>query len=179
MKLNALYHRRHLLTLLLASSCTATLPFGRIHALDTLKPLSLPSPNTPIEDSTGTAVMLSDYRPTPLLVNFWASWCAPCIHELPALQRLNTALNAENMAVALVGIDRQGREFGTEFLANHDITIPLALYDAGGKLAQALAIRAMPTSFLIAGTGTIVGKVEGPLQWDDPQIISQTIAHLS
>ena len=140
--------------------------------LHTLKPLDLPTPNTAITDAEGNSLTLADYRPMPLVVNFWASWCPPCIHELPSLARLDEALAPQAMGVVLVGIDRKGRDFGEAFLEARGIDIRARAYDAEGALAQAIGIRAMPTSLLISGEGRIIGRLEGAAAWDDPEAIA-------
>jgi len=146
-------------------------PHPALAALDTMKPLAMPSPNTALEFYDGTSRQLADFAPTPLLVNFWASWCPPCVHELPSLMRLDQALRQRNMAVLLIGLDRKGREFGQAFLDERGITIPYSAFDQKGDLARALNIRVMPSSFLITGDATIRGKVEGPLDWGRPAVI--------
>lgn len=182
--LTAMTSRRLLLAMLTTmagASVVSSLGFmpDKAHAaLDTMKPLALPSPNTDLEFHDGTRRRLSDFTPTPLLVNFWASWCPPCVHELPSLQVLDQALRKEGMAVLLVGLDRKGREFGQSFLEQRGIAIPYSLYDQPGVMARELSIRVMPTSFLIGSDGTIRGKVEGPLDWGDPDIISSVASSL-
>jgi len=153
-------------------SAVAIAPQTALAALDTMKPLALPSPNTELEFHDGTRRQLADFIPTPLLVNFWASWCPPCVHELPSLMVLDQALREEGMAVLLIGLDRKGREFGQRFLEDRGVAIGNSAFDQPGELARALAIRVMPTSFLIASDGVIRGKVEGPLDWSRPEVIS-------
>ena len=143
--------------------------------LNTLKPLDLPTPNTAITDAEGNSLTLADYRPMPLVVNFWASWCPPCIHELPALARLDEVLTPQGMGVLLVGVDRKGRDFGESFLKDQGIDIRQRAYDAKGGLVRAIGVRAMPTSLLISGSGRIIGRFEGIAAWNDPEII----AHLA
>ena len=158
----------------------ATLPFclygmaGRSVSdpLNTLEQLDLPTPNTAFTDPAGNPVELADYQPMPMLVNFWASWCPPCIHELPALARLDKALAPQGMGVLLVGVDRKGPDFGEAFLKEKNISMRHRAYDAKGDLVRAIGIRAMPTSLLISSKGQIIGKVEGVAAWDDEQVIT-------
>ncbi len=159
--------------LVCASLIPASLiPSASSDALHTMKPLDRTSPNTVIMQHDGTAISFADLATRPVLVNFWASWCAPCVHELPDLAVLNTALAADDMAVILVGIDRKGHEFGEEFLAQKGINIPTRVYDPSGDLPRALEINVMPTSFLIQPGGRIVGRIEGPLNWPSPKVIA-------
>lgn len=146
--------------------------------LNTLEPLDLPTPNTAIVTSKGQTTSLADYAPMPLLVNFWASWCPPCIHELPALARLDQVLASEGMGVLLVGVDRKGPAFGEQFLAERSITIRHRAYDAEGDLARQIGIRAMPTSFLLTGKGQLIGKLEGVADWDDPEVVAAVLSRL-
>lgn len=148
-------------------------------ALNTLKTLSLPSPNTSFQDANGGVVRLADFKPTPLLLNFWASWCPPCIHELPTLQGLDNALRKRGMAVMLVGVDRKGHGFGEAFLGRMGIEVPFSLYDKDRELARAFGVSVMPSSYLIGADGTIRGLVEGPEEWDDPAVIERVAGLLS
>ncbi len=148
-------------------------------ALNTMKPLDRTSPNTVIMHHDATPTAFSALADRPILVNFWASWCPPCVHELPDLAVLDHALKADGMAVILVGLDRKGRDFGEEFLAKKGITIPRRYYDASGDLPRALAIKVMPTSFLIHPGGQMVGRIEGPLDWASPEVINAVRAALN
>ena len=140
-------------------------------ALNTMKPLDRTTPNTVVEQIDGTTLPFADLIDRPLLVNFWASWCPPCVHELPDLAVLDDALAAEGMGVMLVGLDRKGRDFAEDFLAKKGITIPARIYEPSGQLPRELKIKVMPTSFLITAEGQMIGRIEGPLDWSSPQVI--------
>ena len=137
------------------------------------------TPNTLVGQQDGSATPLASLIDRPMLINFWASWCPPCIHELPSLQVLDIALNNDGMAVLLIGIDRKPPPFGVQFLADHDITIPRSVHEISGELAREMGIKAMPTSFFVAADGGLIGKIEGPLDWQDSQIIRDVKAILS
>lgn len=167
------WRRRHVLAAALPFLTFGFSGLARATPLNTLETLDLPSPNTTIEDADGGMTSLPEFSPTPLLVNFWASWCPPCIHELPALQNLDQALSAYGMGVLLIGVDRKGRDFGEKFLADRGILISRRAYDPNSTLAREMKIRAMPTSFLLTGQGRLIGKVEGALAWDDAPIVAE------
>ena len=147
-------------------------------ALDTMKPLDRASPDTPLLDKTGDVSPLAVRVDRPMLVNFWASWCPPCVHELPALQRLDAALARHDMAVMLIGLDRKGIDFGAPFLADKGIDIERSVFEKSGELPRALQIKVMPSSYFIRPGGQIIGMVEGPLEWDQPDVIDAVIATL-
>lgn len=170
--------RRQILAATVPISLFGLAGLAQAQPLNTLISLDLPSPNTAIEDKSGQSRMLADYATQPLLINFWASWCPPCIHELPALEGLDRALADVGMGVLLVGADRKGTDFGEAFLADRNIAIRQRAYDPRGELARALSIRAMPTSFMMTQQGQIIGKVEGAIAWDDPAVIRQLVTML-
>ena len=180
------FPRRQVITSLLTGFTIASLaPFAAASssdhisdALDTMKPLVGTTPNAPVETRMGTNSSLTELIDRPMLVNFWASWCPPCVHELPQLVKLDQALSEEGMAVMLVGVDRKGRIFAEEFLAERGITIPRAVHDQTGAVPRALEIKVMPTSFLVRPGGALIGKIEGPLQWDDPSVMASVASIL-
>lgn len=141
-------------------------------ALNTMKPLDRTTPNALITLPDGSEVALPDVIDRPLLVNFWASWCAPCVHELPDLQVLDRALSDAGMGVMLIGIDRKGHAFAEGFLADRGITIPARFYEPKGTLGRALQIKVMPTSYLVTADGQMIGVIEGPRNWADDDVIA-------
>lgn len=147
--------------------------------LDTLKPLSLPSPSVQFDNDAGNKLQLADYRGTPLVVNFWASWCAPCIHELPDLVQLHRRLEAVGMAVLLISVDRGGAEKAADFLDAQGVPSaaegPLRGYDPSGKLARAFGLRGLPSSVLINRHGQPLYMVEGPAAWASDPVAAEII----
>ncbi len=127
-----------------------------------------PVPRTPFVDEAGAAASLSDFRGGAVLVNFWATWCAPCIREMPALDRLQAALGGDRFTVLLVSIDRDGAKVAP-FLERLGLTRLRTHLDPKRKLAQAMAVVGLPTSILIDPTGREVGRVQGPAEWDTPE----------
>ncbi len=130
---------------------------------------SRPVPPTPFVDAAGAAVSLSDFRGSVVLLNFWATWCAPCVREMPALDRLQAALGGEAFTVLVVSIDRGGAKVAAPFLKRLGVTRLRTHLDPKSKLARAFAIAGLPTSILIDGAGREVGRVQGPAEWDAPE----------
>lgn len=104
------------------------------------------------------------------VVNFWASWCAPCIREMPALGRLRTAVINEGVSVLAISEDivfDQARNF----LKRENLT-ELGLYhDPHGRLAQALGIHGLPSTYILRQDGRVVAYLEGEAKWDAPEMI--------
>ncbi len=128
------------------------------------------APDTPFISATGDAIKLDSYRGKTVLLNFWATWCAPCVKELPALDRLNAELGAElggdKFEVLLVSIDRGGRRVFEPFLEKLGIKSLASTADEKTALLRAFKAPGLPTSFLIAADGTIKGRLVGDAEWD-------------
>jgi thiol-disulfide isomerase/thioredoxin len=129
----------------------------------------VPAPPETFAALDGTRVRLADFKGRVVLVNFWATWCAPCIFEMPSLDRLQAALGDRGLAVLAVSIDRGGvkviRPFAKRLGLEH-----LGLYhDDKGALFQAFGVTGLPTTFLIDRRGRIVGAYPGAAEWDGPE----------
>lgn len=123
------------------------------------------------EDQQGQARSLADFRGKVVLVNIWATWCAPCRREMPALDRLQAALGDAEFVVAAVSIDRAGIEVVRKFYA--DVAVRhLAIYiDRAGKVARELGTFGLPATLLIDREGRELGRLVGPAEWDSPEIV--------
>ena len=128
----------------------------------------LPAPQEPFRRGDGSAVSLADFTGRVVLLNFWATWCGPCVREMPSLDRLQAALGPEGLEVVAVSEDRK-QALAEAFLVEHRLD-HLALYmDQRGKVAQAFGLRGLPTTYLIDRQGRLVGGLQGPAEWDDEE----------
>ena len=129
-----------------------------------------PAPAAQFMTLDGKTKRLADFQGHWLLLNLWATWCAPCINEMPALQRLSVKMGDE-LTVIAVAEDRKGKEAVDPFVATLQLTtLPIAL-DSPGMIAGALNVSGLPTTFLIDPKGRIVAKLEGAADWDDERSI--------
>jgi len=127
-------------------------------------PLRLPS-------LSGAEVALESYRGRVVLVNFWATWCPPCVEEMPSLERLHRALAGEGLVVLGVSVDEDGAALEA-FVRRAGVTFPI-LRDPGGRgPTAAWRTTGWPESFVVDGTGRIVRKMVGPARWDTPEAIA-------
>ncbi len=118
------------------------------------------------EDFAGKPVRLADFRGKAILLNLWATWCAPCRHEMPSLDRLQKDLGSDKFEVVALSLDRAGpdaaRRFFDEIKVEH-----LKLYiDPTMRAGNALRAVGMPTTILIDAQGREVGRLPGPAEWD-------------
>lgn len=115
---------------------------------------------------------IADYRGRGLVVNFWATWCAPCVREMPALDRLHATLAPDGIAVLALSEDFKGAPVVRKFYARNGIAhLPVAT-DRRGRLVHRLGIAGLPTTILIDAAGSEVGRVVGPAEWDAPEVVS-------
>lgn len=125
-----------------------------------------PVPQVAIFGRDGETHGLGDFGGKVLLVNFWATWCAPCRREMPALDRLRLKLAGEDFEVLTVSTDRGGLERSEKFLAELGVSaLPLYL-DQTNKASRALGIYGLPTTLLIGMDGHEIGRLVGPAEWD-------------
>lgn len=105
-------------------------------------------------------------------MNFWATWCAPCVKELPSLDRLSAALPLETHTVLIISTDRGGPKKVPPFLKKLK-TENLAPYlDAKSTLGRAFGMRGLPTTYIIGKDGNVVAKLEGAAEWDSEEIVA-------
>ena len=124
-----------------------------------------PAPSFALADLDGNPISLADLRGRPVIVNFWASWCGPCVDEFPMLRA--AAVAHERDGLAIVGIVFQDRsEAAREFLARMGATWPAAM-DPGTAVATRFGIVWPPDSFFIDRDGVVVGRQIGQLTASD------------
>lgn len=156
----------------LAAGGTPSAPEGPFARNFTFSDPPVPAPSVAFQALDGTATSLVDFEGQVLLVNFWATWCAPCVKEMPALERLHLALADEGLAVLAVSEDRGGAAVVEPFLARIDLQRLPVYLDAKGTLARAFALKGLPTTFLIGRDGRVLAGLVGPAEWDSPEALA-------
>jgi thiol-disulfide isomerase/thioredoxin len=127
------------------------------------------APAISFRDAEGKELTLADFRGRVLVVNFWATWCAPCVEEMPALDRLHASLGSEGIEVAAISVDRGGlRQVAPFFEVNGLKHLPVYL-DPSGASMRAFAVRGLPTTIAIDRQGRDAGRLEGAAHWDSDQ----------
>lgn len=125
-----------------------------------------PLPAFGFVDGSGTTRTLADWKGRVVLLNLWATWCAPCRKEMPALARLQKDLGSMDFEVVALAVDRAGAQAASKFLGSIDAAA-LALYvDSTARTATELKVIGMPTTLLIDRQGREIGRLTGPAEWD-------------
>ncbi|KAB2850316.1 MAG: TlpA family protein disulfide reductase [Hyphomicrobiaceae bacterium] len=116
--------------------------------------------------TAGKSQSLKDYAGRVVLLNLWATWCAPCLREMPSLDRLKAAMSGKDFEVVALSIDKGGPEKPKKFFADAGIKALALIQDKEGKAFAALKIVGMPTTLLIGRDGKEIGRLVGPAEWD-------------
>lgn len=152
----------------LASAGTSGPPLAGQMRKFTVHPTPRPAPGLPFKDRDGEPIKLADFKGRVLLVNYWATWCTPCVAEMPSLDRLAASLGGDDFAVIPVSSDRGGLKVVETFYAKIGLnTLPIYL-DQDMKFTRGSGVRGLPTSIVIDRSGKEAARLEGEASWDSP-----------
>jgi thiol-disulfide isomerase/thioredoxin len=133
-----------------------------------LHPAPASVPDLSFTGGDGKPLTLADFKGRVVLLNLWATWCGPCVEEMPSLDRLQARLGGPDFTVLALSLDRQGPSLVAPFLEKLAVR-NLAMYlDTGNAAMRALKIRGLPTTVLLDRDGREVGRIEGAAAWDSP-----------
>lgn len=122
-------------------------------------------------DAEGNPVTLADKRGRVVLMNFWATWCPPCVREMPSLARLQEKFPTSEFEVVLISLDRDASVIAP-FYERLGLTNFAAYHDPRSRLSRQLAVAGLPTTLLIDSNGNEIGRVVGPAEWDSPVAVA-------
>jgi thiol-disulfide isomerase/thioredoxin len=123
-------------------------------------------PEVTFEDGSGRTVSLSDFHGKLVLLNLWATWCGPCVEEMPSLERLAKKLGPQGLVVLPLSQDRGGAAVVQKFFAEHNLSALPIYVDKTMRSGGALGTRGLPTTILIDPNGKEIGRLEGDYDWD-------------
>jgi peroxiredoxin len=137
-----------------------------IKELDLIKParpkraddFSVPTPS-------GETFRLADQRGKVVMVNFWATWCPPCLEEMPAMERLYRRHKDAGFTLVAISVDADPKKV-TPFVTEHKLTMPIGV-DPKMELATTYGVRALPSSFVVGRDGNLAALAIGPRHWDN------------
>ena len=131
-----------------------------------------PAPAFSFTDAGGKEHTAADFAGQGLVVNLWATWCPPCVAEMPALDRAQAALAEEGVRVLALSSDREGRAKVEAFYRDRGIRHLGLWLDPRGAAQRALGARGLPTTVIIDREGQERARLEGAAEWDKPEMLA-------
>ncbi len=125
----------------------------------------LAAPLFTLPDLAANRVSLEDFRGKVVLVHFWATFCIPCLHELPGLEGLWRDFREQGLVILAVAADRGSAAVVRDFSDRHGLSFPV-LHDAEGQVRNRYEVAALPTSYIIGRDGKISGRAIGSREWN-------------
>jgi cytochrome c biogenesis protein CcmG, thiol:disulfide interchange protein DsbE len=138
-----------------------------------------PAPQFEVVTLDGEPVTLSDYEGRVVLLNVWATWCPPCIYEMPSMQRLYEELDHEDFEIVAVSVDGRLGQLGAmgrlggdprAFADSLGLTFPI-LWDPEAGIMRSYQATGVPESYVIGRDGMIYRRVTGATEWDHPEYV--------
>ena len=151
---------------------------GTLEKFQLVKPPK-PLPDLAFSDSDDKPLKLADYRGKAVLLNFWATWCGPCVKEMPSLDKLQAEMGKDKFVILPLSLDGPSRPKVAPFYRDKKLTNLGIYFDKGRKVMQALDISILPTSLLIDREGRELGRLEGEADWDKPEALALVKAAVS
>jgi peroxiredoxin len=133
--------------LLAGAAATAEDPTGALRL--TRLPGTEPAAAFSVAAPDGTSLALGDFKGKVVLLNFWATWCEPCLEEMPALERLARTYRARGLVVVALSVDREGASVVRPYLERHRLTFPVGL-DPQQAVARLYRVWALPSTLILS-----------------------------
>lgn len=124
-----------------------------------------PAPALKARDLSGAPKALADYRGKVVLLNFWASWCPPCLREMPSMERLRVKMAGRPLEIVALA-SAESAEDVKPFLSKMKLGFPILL-DPDGSNTKRWKVFALPTTFLLDAKGRVRYVLTGPTEWDE------------
>ena len=125
-------------------------------------------PDLQFQDGAGKPLKLSDWKGRVVLLNLWATWCAPCRKEMPDLAKLEKELGSDQFEVVAVSVDRKGAEASAAFLKETGVDNLKLYVEPSTKIVNDVQSAGLPASILVDRQGRELGRILGPAEWASP-----------
>ena len=153
------------LAVMVLSACSESEAPLKVRIGQTVPPLS-------VQDLDGQPATLQSRPGKLLMINVWATWCAPCRHEMPSLQRLADTLGPDRLELVGLSVDHDDHVV-REYLIEQKIRFPSFLDRQFASVNGVLGVRVFPSTFFVGPDGTLLKVVESWREWDEPEIIEE------
>ena len=122
-------------------------------------------------DKNDNQIAINDYKGNLVLLNFWATWCAPCKEEMPSLDKLQKNQNLKNLKIFPINVGRENLEKSLKFFENLNIKNLNIYFDAPVTLAKKLQLRGIPTTLLINKDGFEFARIIGSIDFENESFL--------
>ncbi|CAM4207481.1 MULTISPECIES: TlpA disulfide reductase family protein [Shewanella] len=134
-------------------------------------PKAYPIEPVPFKDAQGKSIDFSQYRGQVVMVNMWATWCPPCVRELPAIDRFKGKFDPKQFRVLPISIDMNGKEKVEPFLASLGMDKFETYYDPQQQLGEVFPLDTIPATFILNQQGELIAFVRTFVDWDDDKAV--------
>jgi DsbE subfamily thiol:disulfide oxidoreductase len=132
--------------------------------------VGLPAPEIKLTNTNKNNLKLSELKGSVIFINFWATWCPPCIDEMPSIERLSRNLEGNSKFKMVTILYNDNEEKAYKYMKEMGYTFPVYL-DPGGSAAEKFGITGVPETYIIDKKGILRNKVIGPSEWDSSYVI--------
>jgi thiol-disulfide isomerase/thioredoxin len=143
-----------------------------VHAFNFAPTEPKPAPELSFLDGQGNALSLEDFRGKVVVLNLWATWCAPCRHEMPSLDRLQAAFGDDGLLVLPLSLDRGEVSQIEAFYDEVGLSTLKIYHDPKAAVGRAFAAYGLPTTIVIDREGQEIGRLLGPAEWDSEEAMA-------
>ncbi len=126
------------------------------------------APEFQVQASDGTLVNLSDFRGKVVLVHFWATWCPPCVEEMPTLDKLYRTFANTDLKILAVSVDESGAQSVVPFMQKNNLSVPV-FYNPDRSIANLYGTFKFPETYIVNRQGVVQYKVIGSRDWSDAE----------
>lgn len=126
-------------------------------------------PDFSFADGTAQPLTLANFKGRVVLLNLWATWCAPCRKEMPGLDTLQRELGSKDFEVVALSVDRAGAAASQKFLDQIKVQSLKLYIDASARAGSTLKVIGLPATLLLDRQGREIGRLVGPAHWDSPE----------
>lgn len=125
---------------------------------------SIAAPGFTLKDLNGDTVRLEQFRGQYIVLNFWATWCPPCVKEMPSMERLQQHFKDKRFRVVAISVDKEPEQIVQPFVTRLKLTFPILL-DPDGTAAHPYGARDLPSTFVLNPDGQVIAAAKGERDW--------------